>query len=259
MTFNIELHPGDEYISNYIRKYNCWEPITTAVLNEILEVRQPNTVFVDIGANIGYFTLIAAIKGVPVIAFEPIAANYELLTKSILNNNLQNLVSAHMISLSDKQEKIIINVSTQNMGLCSTRNLEQYSYSQTSETSLLDEYFGEKTSNNLIIKIDVEEQEKKVLYGMEKTLSSGKVSHIIIEISNYDPDIFAFLRYHGYNYAVSIGFDDEKNEFFTTKTHYLKEEKYLGTLDNLEKDMINDKNEVNKQKMVLLYKTPFPI
>ena len=114
----LNLHENGEYISDFIRKNGCWEPLVSEVLLELLRSKAPNTVFVDIGANIGYFTLFAAAEGVPVVAFEPIAANYRLLSKSVEENNCQNLVRTFMIPLSDTKERLTINVANYNMGMC---------------------------------------------------------------------------------------------------------------------------------------------
>jgi FkbM family methyltransferase len=257
--FLIELH-DNEYISDYIRANGCWEPITTEILKELFEVRQPNTVFVDIGANIGYFTLLASQKGVPTIAFEPVAANYALLDKSIAKNCFENLTQIYMIPLSDKTERVTINVSNKNMGLCSTRKLfdEDFSYSQTSTAEPLDKYFGINTQNNLIVKIDVEEQEKKVLRGMEQTLASGKVTHIIIEIARHDAEIFDILRKHGFNYCTELGYTDGIRFHVIPYTQYLRNKNYLGTTDLIEKKMKESTNK-NTQKILLFYKTPSPV
>ena len=76
MNFILNLHESDEYISKYIRDNNTWEPLTTEIILELLKENTPDTVFVDIGANIGYFSMLAASKNFPVVAFEPVEANY---------------------------------------------------------------------------------------------------------------------------------------------------------------------------------------
>lgn len=255
--FIIELY-DDEYISNYIRENGCWEPITTEILTELFNSREPNTVFVDIGANIGYFSLFSANKGVPVVAFEPVVTNYAMLEKSIAKNGLRHLIRSYMVPLSDIKENIIINVSEINMGLCSTRELldEDFSYSQVSTAETLDKYFGINTQHNLIVKIDVEEQEKKVLRGMEQTLASGKVTHIILEIAWHDAEIFDILRKHGFNYCTNIGYAGTR--FHTIPdTQHLKTKKYIGTTDFIEKEM--KKTTKNTQRMLLFYKTSSPV
>lgn len=251
MNFILNLHESDEYISKHIRTNNSWEPITTEIILELLKENNPDTAFVDIGANIGYFSMLVASKNVPVIAFEPVEANYSLLKKSIIENNFEHLILSYKIPLSDKKEELVINVSENNMGLCSTRKLLDYdfSYSEKHSSKILDNFFGINTINNLIIKIDVEETEKKVLYGMENTMKSGKVSHVIIEMASYDIEIFEFFRKHGFNVCRNIGYTDKIS--IDENTNYLKEEKYISTLDAME--LSYNKNP-NIQSMMLFSK-----
>ncbi|MBL4690679.1 MAG: FkbM family methyltransferase [Rhodospirillales bacterium] len=73
---------------------------------ETIKVKEPVTIewigsfnksdtLVDVGANVGMYTLIAAVtRGVRVFAFEPEAQNYSLLIKNILRNQLSDLVIA---------------------------------------------------------------------------------------------------------------------------------------------------------------------
>ena len=248
MNFILNLHESDEYISKYIRDNNTWEPLTTEIILELLKENTPDTVFVDIGANIGYFSMLAASKNFPVVAFEPVEANYTLLKKSITENNFEHLILPYKILLSDKKEEVVVNVSEYNMGLCSTRKLLDcdFSYSEKHMSDILDTFFGINTSNNLIIKIDVEETEKKVLYGMEDTMKSGKVSHIIIENRRYDIEIFNFLRKHGFNICRNIGYTDKI--IVDENTNYLKTEKYIYTLDSIESSY--QQNPENQSMMI---------
>lgn len=269
-TFVLYLH-DDEYISNHIRKYGCWEPITSEILLELWSTertssfRRPlsvhsQTTFVDVGANIGYFTLGALQQGIQTVAFEPIASNYNLLRSSIIKNGYENSVKTYMVALSDIEERVNINVSKKNMGLCSTRKLldSDYSYTQSCITKRFDDYFGIDTKNPLIVKIDVEEQETKVLKGMTETLRSGKVTHIIIEISKYDKELFNILREFGYDYVVNIGYTNETSVSQTINIHsnHLNNPIYHTTIDVLENEMIKDLNTDNTQRMILFYKTP---
>lgn len=235
MDFKLNLHEGIEYISRHIRLNNDWEPTTTEIILELLKNATPDTIFVDIGANIGYFSMLVASKKFPVVAFEPVEANYSLLKKSIADNNFQHLISTHQTFLSDKKEEIIVNVSENNMGLCSSRKLLEFdfSYSEKHMSDILDTFFGINTINNLIMKIDVEETEKNVLYGMEDTMRSGKVSNIIIEICRYDIEIFNFFRKHGFNTCVIIG-DAEHISVNSGYTNYVTIKNYKCTIDEME-------------------------
>ena len=60
-------------------------------------------VLLDVGANVGMYTIWAAMTaGVSVYAFEPEAQNYALLNKNIFSNNLQDRVIAYAAALSDE-------------------------------------------------------------------------------------------------------------------------------------------------------------
>ncbi len=59
-------------------------------------------VLVDIGANVGMYTIWAAkTRGVTVYAFEPESQNYALLNKNIFYNQLGDRVHAYGVALSD--------------------------------------------------------------------------------------------------------------------------------------------------------------
>ena len=65
-----------------------------------IDSMQPGETFIDIGANMGIYTIYAAKRGLKVIAFEPEAQNYALLCRSIMINELD--VQAYCVALSDE-------------------------------------------------------------------------------------------------------------------------------------------------------------
>ena len=72
------LNPNDHVISPYILNHRIWEYNETLLGKKIIK---PGDVVYDCGANIGYFSLLAASKGFKVVSFEPIASNFQLLKK----------------------------------------------------------------------------------------------------------------------------------------------------------------------------------
>jgi FkbM family methyltransferase len=63
----------------------------------------PGDVLWDIGANIGLFSFYAAkLKGARVFAFEPSAGTYQVLTRNVALNGLEDLIRALPIALSDR-------------------------------------------------------------------------------------------------------------------------------------------------------------
>ncbi len=94
-------HQQDRVVSRRIREEGVWEPYETALLMNFL---QPGHVFVDVGANIGYFPVIAASlvgdEGA-VFAFEPDPRNFELLRANLRLNGCQSRVHCVAAGLAE--------------------------------------------------------------------------------------------------------------------------------------------------------------
>jgi FkbM family methyltransferase len=106
---------GDRMISSTLRRDRCWEPYETALT---LKHLQPGEVYVDVGANIGYYTLVAAQRvGVQgkVFAYEPDPDNFALLEANVLLNRLPQ-VQVFPYALYDKNVEGKLFLSDDNFG-----------------------------------------------------------------------------------------------------------------------------------------------
>ncbi|MFZ0545858.1 MAG: FkbM family methyltransferase [Candidatus Promineifilaceae bacterium] len=89
--FNIYIRKNDFFIGAVIANTQNYEPYVT---NEVQRLLQPGMVFIDVGANIGYFTLLAAALVGPtgkVYAFEPNPDNCRMIEMSIEANGFENI------------------------------------------------------------------------------------------------------------------------------------------------------------------------
>jgi FkbM family methyltransferase len=107
----MQVHAGtDIYISRAIAAEGIWEPSETDFL---LSVLAPGQVFVDVGANIGYFSLVAAAAvrpGGAVIAFEPEQENFQLLEENCRLNGLDNVLCCKAaLGDADSQGQLYLN------------------------------------------------------------------------------------------------------------------------------------------------------
>lgn len=109
-----QLNPRCELVHNGVKvvyatpsSYTRWrvdslfqkEPVTI----DWIATFAPHEVLVDIGANVGMYTVWAAkTRGTRVYAFEPEAQNYALLNRNIQLNGLGNQVKAYCVALSDE-------------------------------------------------------------------------------------------------------------------------------------------------------------
>jgi FkbM family methyltransferase len=230
--FKVITHSHSEFISNYIRKHGCWEPITTEVLIEVFR-SSPGSTFVDIGANIGWFSLVAASEGVPVVAFEPVDENYQIFRQSIDVNGWGDRIDLRGIAIGEEKGSLIINISPNNMGVCSTRDIRSSgTHCQLCDVERLDDILN---TGPLVVKVDVEHMELNVLRGMEKLFQKGLVTHLVMEISFHQKEIFDILRRYGFTTVVNIGFDHAKKRSIRTDNNYLGGGHWFQTLDGAEK------------------------
>jgi FkbM family methyltransferase len=232
--FKINLHKHSEYISDFIKARGYWEKYTTEVLLELFK-NHPSYVFLDIGANIGYYSLLSASNNIKTISFEPVGENYILFIRSITENKFNDLVFLETCAISDVDNiGKTIYISHNNMGICSFLNLDNSPQSRIVNCMSLDTIMNRKykflldSRINFIVKIDVEAMELEVLNGMKKLLSSNNIKFCIIEIAeNNLSEIFKIMINNNFNRFINIAHD--KKELITGINHdanYVKSGKF---------------------------------
>jgi len=135
-------------------------------------------VIVDIGANIGYYTLISARivgKTGRVYAFEPDPCNFALLKKNIQVNGYKNVVLVQK-AVSNKTEKIKLYLCEESTGDHRIYNSHDNRKSIDINAIQLDDYFKKYKGKINLIKIDIQGAEVNALQGMSNLLKrQGKV------------------------------------------------------------------------------------
>jgi len=174
-------------------------------------------VFVDIGANVGMYTIWAAkTRGIRVYAFEPESQNYALLCRNIVLNGLSGQVVAYCVAISDENAFSLLYLSEfQTGGSCHTfgekldHRLEhrESRFSQGCVSTTLD-YLVEAgvlpVPNH--IKVDVDGLEHKVIKGCEKILADHRLRSVLVEINTnlaVHRDIIAHMESLGFRYSDS--------------------------------------------------------
>jgi len=160
---------------------------------EWIEGFEANSVFWDVGANIGIFSLYAAHAGKSkVVAFEPSASNYYVLAKNIEANGAADSVAAYCVALSDSNSLDYFYLTSMSAGSAchvfgkennpSSGALKQAAIGYTMDDFI--ERYDPPFPNYL--KVDVDGHERKVLAGAKKTLSDQRLKSIRIEIFSGD-------------------------------------------------------------------------
>jgi FkbM family methyltransferase len=164
------------------------EPITL----EWISGFAPDEVVIDIGANVGMYTIwAAATRKARVFAFEPASQNYALLNRNIVANDLQDRVKAYCMGLSDQQGLFDLNMSDIKIGgSCYTVGealdfkLEpmKVGYRQGCVAFRLDDLIQSgaiPVPNH--IKLDVDGIEHKVIAGLGKVIENPQLTSFLIE------------------------------------------------------------------------------
>lgn len=151
-----------------------------AMLRELL---QGKDLFVDIGANCGLYSLIAAKAGVSVLAVEPNRLNYLRLKQNIDHNGFVN-IQPHSIALSDKPGRATLYGGGEGASLLRNWGGMTNTYAQEVEVDTLDNLLASRSGLvDILIKIDVEGHEPAVLSGARGLLALEKAPTWIIEHS----------------------------------------------------------------------------
>lgn len=189
VSFKMTLYNDNDFISSWIDKYGIWEENNTNFILDLMKDNQnTEAIIIDIGANIGYYSLLSAAMGYTCYSFEPDPSNFEKLNSSIKLNNFDNKIKLYKNALSNKANETII-LSTVGGTLvnhgCLTVLKDFISTSSNTVqcvTLKLDDVINKK-DEILLIKIDVEGFEPEVIEGSLELIKSGNIKHILIEIS----------------------------------------------------------------------------
>jgi FkbM family methyltransferase len=195
----------DEQDSLELSIYKVFEPAEGRFLmNQISE----GSSVVDIGANIGYYTLQFARKVGSrghVYAFEPDPQNFVLLKKNIEVNGYKNVTPVQM-AVSDVSGVTRLYLSTENKGDHRIFESDESRSSVEIQSTLLDDYFRGSENKIDLIKMDVQGAEYRALMGMQGVLSRNPGIVLVTEFwpygliqSNADPKAYLdLLLSHGF-------------------------------------------------------------
>lgn len=156
---------------------------------------QPGTVFLDVGANIGFYSMLALAANANVFAFEPVPSIYDFLAW-----NAPGAVR-YKIALSDETGT----AKFADFGVLSGEGslVSSSSHMIIVQTQTLDQWFAQHRIVPDVIKIDVEGAEMRVLRGAAQTLSAHHPD-VIIEVN--EPAVVPFMASLGYQaYELGIG------------------------------------------------------
>lgn len=187
----IYVNTMDASITPHILFDGFWEKWITDVFVSLLK---PGMTVLDIGANCGYYSLLAARivgKYGKVHAFEPNPVHHENLIKSFMINGY-NHASLHKVALSNKAENKTFHTLKSLTGSSSLfafgENIDEIDKvnSIVTQTVILNEYLQNVIPD--VIKIDIEGAEPLIMDSLIEVLNNNRNPvHIIME---YTPSLW---------------------------------------------------------------------
>ena len=163
----------------------------------------PQDQLLDIGANIGLYSLYAASRGINTVALEPDALNYALLNLNIRLNKLGSYITPYLLAAHSCQKFSKFNVSSFKWGgalnsfdntLDAWGNTYQPVHSQGVFGVPLDDFLPAINFSPSHIKIDVDGNENLILSGATKTLSLYTLQSVLIELDESREDYSHLLE-----------------------------------------------------------------
>jgi FkbM family methyltransferase len=198
---------SEQSLVPHLLAYRCWEPHLRRFFTSTL---QPTHVFMDVGANFGYFTILAAGFVKRVIAFEPAARTHGYCAANVRLNGLTN-VELHHVGLwhEDAALELTCDASTLNAAIV------PHSESAAREAIEVRSLDGLVRTGAIalpaldVVKMDVEGAELSALQGMSDTIRRLRPT-IVMEanrpmLATFGvtlDDVWQFFQDHAYDLRV---------------------------------------------------------
>lgn len=211
----------DSFQSMWIM-YNYW--VDWEEFNAIKNCLTKSSVFFDVGANMGFYTIWASrflSEGGQIHAFEPNDRNFIRLQSNINLNNIPAKVISNKIALGLQKGSIQFtqNLDGENHLVTDSNGMELNKNVVMVDVISLDQYCEENNIDTIdYLKIDVEGFELTVLKGAIKLLTNGKIKIIQLEINetlknsgNTSEELVEFLSNYDY---LSCGYNVNKSFFY---------------------------------------------
>jgi FkbM family methyltransferase len=176
----------------------------------------PSQTVVDIGANVGFYTLAAARAVGPqgrVLAFEPEPRNCERIRRNLEANGHHNVTLCQM-AVSDRSGRARLFLGS-DCGIHSLLRERASGEALEVEVVSLDDYLERHDLTPDLIKIDAEGVELQVLRGMQRTLARFPNMAVICEIYDPNPEVvrrkkaeaMALLEAHGLRVREAVAYE----------------------------------------------------
>lgn len=169
--FEMGIHAkSDIFVSEHLRINGIWEPFETLVTTKLIK---PGDIVYDIGANIGYYSIIASKlvkESGKVISFEPEPTNFRLLKFNLKKNRCSNVV-CEPLAVSDGTGVTHLYLSEDNLGDHRIYKSGPRRKRLRVQQINIDNYPFASNEKIDFVKIDTQGAEYKIVSGMKGIIS----------------------------------------------------------------------------------------
>ena len=225
----------DHYVSKKIIENGLQEKGNTDILINYMKLF-PNAVFLDLGANVGSFTLSLAALGYKVFAVECLRQNVARLCLSMQAANLTDKITIICNAITDRHERVSLHMEPGNIGMTQVGN-EFNQQNISIDTILLDDLLEIYNFTEVVIKMDVERYEDIVLNGARHFFKHVTVQALLIEWTYHRDDIYEndgkfivdFLAKHDLEPDVPEKLKQNYSKWFTYEVLFKRKRNTFGT------------------------------
>lgn len=231
----------NDFIGNKVYTEYVWEPALVATYKALL---QPEYTVLDVGAHMGFHTIVFASSANMVYAFEPQRHLYNQVCGNIALNELSDRVFCYNVGLGEVSKRSSFGSLEKHNTLTWRGNtgIAQMNYGGRSlEDNLGTDEIEIRTLDSFqlapdLIKIDVESYELKVLQGATRTIAHHKPIIIVEVFSENQDEVFSLLCNLGY---IVYELSNEKltNEFVALHPQFKDYFRSKSILDTLYKQV----------------------
>ena len=167
------------------------------MMNFLLNYLRDDDIFIDIGANIGVYSLLASsiIKSGEIYALEPIPKNYSRLVENLKLNNITNAMAYPLAAFSSQR---VVTMDLADEDCMASITTKKSASSVQVQTNTLDGLFASKLNHTILIKLDAEGAELDILRGATNLMTSPTPPVWLIDY--YTKDVAQYLASFGFSF-----------------------------------------------------------
>lgn len=186
----IYVDTRDISIAPHILMQGEWEPWITRMLT-MNDMLKPGKHFVDVGANVGWYSLLAANAGCEVAALEPSPRMASLLRKSVAVNGFGQQIKVHEVAATDEPGTVTLQFEHTNAGGAHVGPKVGSTETHHAPGMRIESWCDKPVD---IIKVDVEGHEGPALRGAEGIIDDNPEIVLLIEHNDGAEGMREWLR-----------------------------------------------------------------